>query len=87
MYSKYCTVCFAGYDLCDWLMDHLDIEDSPEALHLANLLCQHGYFFPITDVKNLSVKDDGSFYRFQVSLFYFYILIYVCRMEIQNWWF
>ncbi|XP_064609323.1 regulator of G-protein signaling 7-like [Liolophura sinensis] len=56
---------FTGYDLCDWLMDHLDIEDSPEALHLANLLCQHGYFFPITDVKNLSVKDDGSFYRFQ----------------------
>lgn len=37
---------------------------------MANLLCQHGYFFPVGECnKNLSVKDDSSLYRFQVSTF------------------
>lgn len=37
---------------------------------MANLLCQHGYFFPVGECnKNLSVKDDSSLYRFQVRLF------------------
>lgn len=41
-----------------------------EAIHMANLLCQHGYFFPVGECnKNLSVKDDSSLYRFQVSTF------------------
>ena len=35
---------------------------------MANLLCQHGYFFPVGECnKNLSVKDDSSLYRFQVN--------------------
>ena len=38
-----------------------------EAIHIANLLCQHGYFFPVGDNRNLSVKDDSSLYRFQVN--------------------
>lgn len=38
-----------------------------EALNIANQLCQNGYFFPISDPKNLVVKDDSSLYRFQVS--------------------
>jgi hypothetical protein len=39
-----------------------------EAIHMANLLCQHGYFFPVGECnKNLSVKDDSSLYRFQVN--------------------
>lgn len=38
-----------------------------EALHIGNLLCQYGYFFPVSDTKNLVVKDDSSLYRFQVS--------------------
>ena len=42
--------------------------DAVEAIHLANLLCQHGYFFPVGDNRNLSVKDDSSLYRFQVRL-------------------
>ena len=58
---------FAGYDLVEWLMDRLDIEDGTEALHLATLLCCYGYFFPVTDTKTLSVKDDGTLYRFQVG--------------------
>ena len=37
-----------------------------EAVHLANLLCQFGYYFPINELKNLLVKDDSSLYRFQV---------------------
>ena len=57
---------FSGYDLVEWLMDRLDIEDGTEALHLATLLCCYGYFFPVTDTKTLSVKDDGTLYRFQV---------------------
>jgi len=56
---------FMGYDLIEWLMDRLSIEDSLEAVHLANLLCQFGYYFPIGELKNLLVKDDSSLYRFQ----------------------
>lgn len=37
-------------------------------MHLASLLCQYGYLFPVTDTKSLQVRDDGSLYRFQVSL-------------------
>lgn len=40
-----------------------------EAVHIANQLCQYGYFFPVNDSKTLTVKDDSSLYRFQV-LFY-----------------
>lgn len=56
---------FMGYDLIEWLMERLTIEDSLEAVHLANLLCQFGYYFPIGELKNLLVKDDSSLYRFQ----------------------
>ncbi|KAJ8913836.1 hypothetical protein NQ315_003745 [Exocentrus adspersus] len=55
---------FMGYDLIEWLMERLGIEES-EALNIANQLCQFGYFFPISDSKNLVVKDDSSLYRFQ----------------------
>jgi hypothetical protein len=37
-----------------------------EALHLAHLMAAHGYFFPIDD-HMLTVKNDNTFYRFQVS--------------------
>lgn len=49
---------------------------SVEAIHMANLLCQHGYFFPVGECnKNLSVKDDSSLYRFQVNTFFFLLLL------------
>ena len=38
-----------------------------EAVNLASLTAAHGYFFPI-DAHNLSVSNDGTFYRFQVRL-------------------
>ena len=57
----------SGTDLVEWLMDKLCIEDVSEAIHLASLLCQYGYTFPVTDSKTLNVKDDGTLYRFQVE--------------------
>ncbi|KAJ8686473.1 hypothetical protein QAD02_022267 [Eretmocerus hayati] len=55
---------FMGYDLIEWLMDRLNIEES-EAVHIANQLCQYGYYFPVNDSRNLLIKDDSSLYRFQ----------------------
>lgn len=40
-----------------------------EAVHIANQLCQYGYFFPVNDSRTLTVKDDSSLYRFQVLAF------------------
>ncbi|XP_030564430.1 uncharacterized protein LOC115765157 [Drosophila novamexicana] len=60
---------FMGYDLIEWLMDHLQIEES-EALNIANQLCLHGYFFPVNDSKTLTVKDDSSLYRFQTPYYW-----------------
>ena len=37
-----------------------------EALHLAHLMASHGYFFPIDD-HMLTVKNDNTYYRFQVG--------------------
>lgn len=53
-----------GYDLVDWLMERLGIEEC-EALNIAFQLCLHGYLFPVSDWRNLFVKDDSTFYRFQ----------------------
>ncbi|GFR10617.1 regulator of G-protein signaling 7 [Trichonephila clavata] len=54
----------SGSDLIAWMMKHLDVEDQTEALHLGHLMSAHGYFFPIDD-HVLTVKADGTFYRFQ----------------------
>ncbi|XP_050344767.1 regulator of G-protein signaling 9 isoform X2 [Nymphalis io] len=58
---------FMGYDLVEWLMDRFNLDETSnvEAIHLANQLCQYGYFFPVNDLKNLVLKDDSSLYRFQ----------------------
>ncbi|XP_073981636.1 regulator of G-protein signaling 7-like isoform X2 [Rhodnius prolixus] len=61
---------FIGYDLIEWLMEHLNIDESGEAVHLANQLCQYGYLFPVTDCKTLTVKDDNSLYRFQAAYYW-----------------
>ncbi|ETN60970.1 hypothetical protein AND_007390 [Anopheles darlingi] len=60
---------FMGYDLVEWLMERLSIEES-EALNISNQLCQHGYFFPVSDSKTLMVKDDSSLYRFQTPYYW-----------------
>ncbi|KZC15092.1 Regulator of G-protein signaling 7, partial [Dufourea novaeangliae] len=61
---------FMGYDLIEWLMERLSIEESVEAVHIANQLCQYGYFFPVNDSKTLTVKDDSSLYRFQTPYYW-----------------
>ncbi|XP_055936049.1 regulator of G-protein signaling 7-like isoform X2 [Argiope bruennichi] len=67
---------FLAYDLVEWLMERLNIEELvslcplAEAVHLANLLCQHGYFFPVGDTRSLAIRDDGSLYRFQAPYFW-----------------
>uniref|UniRef100_A0A8D8FM75 Regulator of G-protein signaling 9 n=1 Tax=Culex pipiens TaxID=7175 RepID=A0A8D8FM75_CULPI len=60
---------FMGYDLIEWLMERLGIEES-EALNISNQLCMHGYFFPVSDTKTLVVKDDSSLYRFQTPYYW-----------------
>lgn len=60
---------FMGYDLIEWLMERLSIEES-EALNIGNQLCLHGYFFPVSDSKTLVVKDDSSLYRFQTPYYW-----------------
>ena len=57
---------FTGTDLIQWMLKKLDVEDTLEALHFAHLIASHGYMFPIDD-HILTVKNDGTFFRFQVS--------------------
>ncbi len=40
---------YLGVDLITWMVKYLELEDQQEALHLANLMSSHGYFFPIED--------------------------------------
>ncbi|KAF5922868.1 hypothetical protein HPG69_013213 [Diceros bicornis minor] len=69
-----------GTDIVQWLMKNLSIEDpgkpyqknnnktlAIEAIHLGSLIAAQGYIFPISD-HVLTMKDDGTFYRFQVGL-------------------
>lgn len=42
---------------------------SADALHLAHLIASHGYLFQIDD-HVLTVKNDGTFYRFQTPYFW-----------------
>ncbi|XP_058176304.1 regulator of G-protein signaling 9-like [Anopheles ziemanni] len=63
------SAAFTGNDLIEWLMERLSIEES-EALNISNQLCQHGYFFPVSDSKTLMVKDDSSLYRFQTPYYW-----------------
>jgi hypothetical protein len=57
---------FTGSDLIQWMHKKLDVEDTCEALHFAHLIASHGYMFPIDD-HILTVKNDGTFFRFQVA--------------------
>lgn len=57
---------FTGQDLIVWLLHHLDLTDVTEALMLANRMAACGYYFPVDD-HVLQVKNDGTYYRFQVN--------------------
>ncbi|XP_055533528.1 regulator of G-protein signaling 7-like [Wyeomyia smithii] len=83
---------FTGADLIAWIMKNLCIEDVAEALHIAHLLASHGYLFPIDD-HQLTVKNDGTFYRFQTPYFWpsncwepenTDYAVYLCKRTMQN---
>uniref|UniRef100_A0A8C2GIJ2 Regulator of G protein signaling 7b n=1 Tax=Cyprinus carpio TaxID=7962 RepID=A0A8C2GIJ2_CYPCA len=63
-----------------------------EALHLGTLMAAHGYFFPISD-HVLTLKEDGTFYRFQTPYFWpsncwepenTDYAVYLCKRTMQN---
>ncbi|XP_051908508.1 regulator of G-protein signaling 6 isoform X1 [Hippocampus zosterae] len=90
-----------GTDIVQWMMKNLAIEDpglcsaassSAEAMHIGSLIAAQGYFFPISD-HVLSLKDDGTFYRFQAPYFWpsncwepenTDYAIYLCKRTMQN---
>ncbi|XP_067894271.1 regulator of G-protein signaling 6 [Heterodontus francisci] len=82
----------AGADIVQWLMKSLNIEDQGEAIHLGSLIAAQGYLFPISD-HVLTLKDDGTFYRFQAPYFWpsncwepenTDYAIYLCKRTMQN---
>ncbi|XP_067848263.1 regulator of G-protein signaling 6-like [Heptranchias perlo] len=82
----------SGADIVQWLMKSLNIEDQGEAIHLGSLIAAQGYLFPISD-HVLTLKDDGTFYRFQAPYFWpsncwepenTDYAIYLCKRTMQN---
>eukprot|EP00064_Thunnus_orientalis_P003383 superscaffoldBa00000274_g3392 len=92
----------SGADIVQWLMKNLSIEDpgmpaeksvnTSEAIHLGSLVAAHGYIFPISD-HVLTLKDDGTLYRFQSPYFWpsncwepenTDYAIYLCKRTMQN---
>ncbi|XP_057678469.1 regulator of G-protein signaling 6 [Corythoichthys intestinalis] len=81
-----------GTDIVQWMMKNLTIDDPAEAMHIGSLIAAQGYFFPISD-HVLSLKDDGTFYRFQAPYFWpsncwepenTDYAIYLCKRTMQN---
>ncbi|XP_010783402.1 regulator of G-protein signaling 6-like [Notothenia coriiceps] len=81
-----------GADIVAWLMKNLSIEDIAEAIHLGSLVAANGYIFPISD-HVLTLKDDGTLYRFQSPYFWpsncwepenTDYAIYLCKRTMQN---
>ncbi|KAM4625147.1 regulator of G-protein signaling 6-like isoform 7-T7 [Polymixia lowei] len=82
----------SGADIVQWLMKNLTIEDAAEAIHLGSLVAAQGYLFPISD-HVLTLKDDGTLYRFQSPYFWpsncwepenTDYAIYLCKRTMQN---
>lgn len=60
---------FTGADVIQWITKRELAEDTCEALHFAHLISSHGYIFPIDD-HILTVKNDGTFFRFQTPYYW-----------------
>ncbi|VDK28475.1 unnamed protein product [Gongylonema pulchrum] len=83
---------FTGQDLIAWIMKNMSMTDLADALHLAHLIASHGYLFQIDD-HVLTVKNDGTFYRFQTPYFWpsncwepenTDYAVYLCKRTMQN---
>ncbi|CAJ0582079.1 unnamed protein product, partial [Mesorhabditis spiculigera] len=83
---------FTGQDLIAWIMKNMEMSDLADALHLAHLVASHGYLFQIDD-HVLTVKNDGTFYRFQTPYFWpsncwepenTDYAVYLCKRTMQN---
>ncbi|XP_063208081.1 regulator of G-protein signaling 9 isoform X1 [Chroicocephalus ridibundus] len=59
----------AGNDILQWIHQRLQITEE-EALHLGDLFVKYGYIYPLQEPKNLTLKTDGSLYRFQTPYFW-----------------
>ncbi|NXE87569.1 RGS9 protein, partial [Menura novaehollandiae] len=58
-----------GNDIFQWILQRLQIT-AEEALHLGDLFVKYGYIYPLQEPKNLTLKADGSLYRFQTPYFW-----------------
>ncbi|KAL3998442.1 Regulator of G protein signaling domain family protein [Acanthocheilonema viteae] len=58
-----------GQTLVAFLQELMTFDDLADALHLATLLLQHGYIFPVIE-HSLFVKDDNTLYRLQLPYFW-----------------
>ncbi|CAG0913433.1 unnamed protein product [Notodromas monacha] len=83
---------FTGAELVAWMQRSLNIEEQADCLQLACLIAAHGYFFPIDD-HVLTVKGDGTYYRFQTPYYWpsnswepenTDYAVYLCKRTMQN---
>ncbi|XP_031984727.1 regulator of G-protein signaling 9 isoform X3 [Corvus moneduloides] len=58
-----------GNDIMQWILQRLQIT-AEEAFHLGDLFVKYGYIYPLQEPKNLTLKADGSLYRFQTPYFW-----------------
>ncbi|KFQ08349.1 Regulator of G-protein signaling 9, partial [Haliaeetus albicilla] len=58
-----------GNDILQWILQRLQITEE-EALHLGDLFVKYGYIYPLQEPKNLTLRRDGSLYRFQTPYFW-----------------
>ncbi|NXC42517.1 RGS9 protein, partial [Penelope pileata] len=58
-----------GNDIFQWILQRLQIANE-EALHLGDLFVKYGYIYPLQEPKNLTLRADGSLYRFQTPYFW-----------------
>ncbi|MCP9257874.1 Rgs6 [Dirofilaria immitis] len=58
-----------GQTLVAFLQELMTFDDLADALHLATLLLQHGYIFPVIE-HSLLIKDDNTLYRLQLPYFW-----------------